>query len=76
MLNRADHVGMATAPQFVSITEASRRFGVPITWLKAEVEAGRIPSLRVGRRLLFNLESVEQALLDRAQQRADEAVSA
>ena len=66
MLIRADHIGMATPPQFISITEASRRFGVPLAWLKAEAQAGRIPSLRAGRRLLFNLEAVEQVLLERA----------
>ncbi len=65
-MNGADDLGMATARQFVSITEASRRFGVPLAWLKAEALAGRIPCLRVGRRLLFNVEAVERVLLERA----------
>jgi hypothetical protein len=35
-------------------------------WLKAEAEAGRIPCLRAGRRLLFNVEAVKAVLLERA----------
>ena len=68
MLNRAEYICMATAPQFISITEASRRFGVPLAWLKAEAQARRIPSLRAGRRLLFNPDAVERVLLERARQ--------
>lgn len=43
-----------------------KRFGLSINWLKAEAEAGRIPSFRAGRKLLFDPEAVEQSLLRRA----------
>lgn len=43
-----------------------RRFGLSIAWLKAEALAGRIPCFRAGRRLLFDVEAVEQSLLLRA----------
>ncbi len=36
--------------------------------MKAEAEAGRIPHLRIGRRLMFNLQAVRKALLERAEQ--------
>lgn len=36
-----------------------------MAWLKAEAEAGRIPSLKAGRQRLFNLDAVEQAHLQR-----------
>jgi hypothetical protein len=39
---------------------------LPAAWLRTEALAGRIPSLRVGRRLLFNPVAVEEALLKRA----------
>lgn len=39
---------------------------LPAVWLKDEALAGRIPALRVGRRLRFNAGAVEQALAERA----------
>lgn len=45
---------------------AARRLGVPATWLRAEVEAGRLPALRAGASLLFDVELVERELLARA----------
>jgi hypothetical protein len=43
-----------------------KRFGLSINWLRAEAEAGRIPCFRVGRKLLFDAEAVEQSFLHRA----------
>ncbi len=48
------------------LKRAAFRLGVPIKWLRDEAEAGRVPSLRVGRRVLVNLQTVEQILLERA----------
>ena len=53
-------------PSFVSITSAARCVGVPVAWLKAEAEGGRLPHLRVGRRLLFDLAAVEAELRSRS----------
>ena len=39
---------------------------VPATWLKAEAEAGRIPHLKAGARMLFHAPTVERILLERA----------
>ena len=62
---------MQTAPtateRFVPLRQSASRLGLPIAWLKSEAEAGRVPHLRVSRRLLFNLEAVEAVLLKRAE---------
>ena len=42
------------------------RLRLPREWLRAEAKAGRIPCLRVGRKLLFNPEAVEKSLAKRA----------
>jgi len=39
---------------------------VPVAWLKAEAEAGRIPCLRAGKVFLFDSDVVQQVLLERA----------
>ena len=51
---------------FISLQRLAQRLGLPAAWLKAEAEAGDIPSLRAGRRLVFNHEAVERALIERA----------
>ena len=46
----------------------AERLGVPVEWLRVEAEAGRIPHLKARWRLLFNPETVERVLLDRARE--------
>lgn len=46
------------------------RAGVPRGWLRAEAEAGRVPHLRAGERLLFRAALVERVLLARAADKA------
>jgi len=43
---------------------------VPVSWLLAEAEAGRIPALRAGRAWLCDPDAVEAELLTRARQAA------
>jgi excisionase family DNA binding protein len=50
----------------LSLTRLARRLGVPSSWLRQEADAGRIPCLRAGKRLLFNAQAVEEALLEKA----------
>jgi hypothetical protein len=57
---------MENAIQLVHLSGLAKRLRLPTAWLRAEAEAERIPSLRAGRRLLFNVEAVERVLLDRA----------
>lgn len=56
----------ATDELFLDLRRAAHILGVPMSWLRNEADAGRVPCLRAGRRLLFNLAAVKAALLERA----------
>ena len=59
--------GMNETPtDLVALPALARRLKIPAAWLKEETAAGRIPHLRAGRRLLFNVEAVKRCLLARA----------
>jgi hypothetical protein len=60
------NISMENTTSILNVLGLARRLGLPAAWLKAEAKAGRIPSLRAGRRLLFNPEAVERVLLERA----------
>lgn len=49
-----------------TVRELATKLRLPVGWLKTEAQASRIPHLQVGRKLLFNLRAVEQALSERA----------
>ena len=49
-------------PKLLPLHRLAARLRLPSAWLKAEAVAGRIPVLVVGRRWLFNLDAVEDAL--------------
>ena len=59
-------------PVLVGLSRLSAELRLPRNWLKQEAQAGRLPCLRVGRRLLFNRVAVEQVLADRAANPADQ----
>ncbi len=59
-------------PALVSLNRLAAELRLPWSWLKQEAQAGRLPCLRVGRRLFFNVAAVEQALADRAANPADQ----
>lgn len=61
---------------FLPVRQAAVRLGVPAAWLRAEANAGRVPHLRAGRRVLVNPRVVEQVLMDRARKAGAEEVSA
>lgn len=46
--------------------QLAQRLRLPVRWLRTEALAGRIPSLEIGRRILFNLDAVRAALAKRA----------
>ena len=62
---RYDTKTVEAAPTFLPLEPLAARLGVPIAWLKREADAGRIPFLSVGRRRLFNPDTVALALLRR-----------
>ena len=51
---------------FIPLEPLASKLGLPRNWLRAEADAGRIPCLKIGRRRLFNLETVRLILGGRA----------
>jgi hypothetical protein len=51
---------------FAPLQRTAARLGVPAAWLKCEAEAGRVPHIKAGRRILFHAATIEQALAERA----------
>ena len=58
--------GFQMTDGLVSLARAARLCGVTSAWLKAESEAGRFPSLHADRRLLFDANTIREALRQRA----------
>jgi len=52
---------------FLPVHRMANLAGVPEQWLRDEAKAGRIPSLVIGRRVLFNPALVQRALLTLAE---------
>jgi excisionase family DNA binding protein len=50
----------------VTLHQLAARLRLSREWLREEALAGRLPCLRVGRKLLFNLPAVERILAERA----------
>ena len=50
----------------LTLQRLAARLRLPREWLGDEALAGRLPCLRVGHKLLFNLSAVEQLLAERA----------
>jgi hypothetical protein len=57
-----------TPSQLVPLNVAARWLCVPLRWLRAEAEAGRIPCLRADNQILCDFEAVQAVLLERARQ--------
>ena len=51
---------------FVSLECLALTLGLPHAWLRDQADAGAIPFLRVGRRRLFNVAAVSEALTEHA----------
>jgi hypothetical protein len=51
---------------FASVERIAANLGIPESWLRDEVEAGRVPCLRAGKRILLSRDVVERTLLERA----------
>jgi hypothetical protein len=62
-----DNRGMILESRLLPVGPMARRLRVPVRWLRAEAEAGRIPHVQAERVLLFDPDTVEAVLLHRAQ---------
>lgn len=67
---------MHNIPDLCGIVRLSIRLGISRAWLKAEADAGRIPSLKAGAKRLFNPAAVERVLALRAAEGEREEVTA
>lgn len=61
---------------YVPLEVLAGELGLPLAWLRREVEAGRIPCIRAGRYLRFDVDQVREYLQRRAEHEAREAVPA
>lgn len=57
---------MESHQSFETLTELSSRTGLPESWLKSEALSGRLPFIKVSRRIMFPREHVDQVLVERA----------
>lgn len=74
-----DDSGMMSRTTFptdpLPLNKAARCLRVPAGWMRAEVEAGRLPALRAGRAILIHVPTVARLLAERAQQVAGEGAT-
>ena len=52
--------------RLLKLSEMARRLGVSVNWLRAEAERGALPHVKADRGLLFDCDTVEQLLRERA----------
>jgi hypothetical protein len=52
--------------QLLSLPALAEALKLPVSWIKAEADAGRIPHLKIEKRYRFNRETVVALLADRA----------
>lgn len=57
---------METIQQLKRVNAAAKLLRVPTAWLKAEVEAGRLPGFRAGRFWMVNTDCIGAILAERA----------
>jgi len=58
-------------PVLLALSSMARRLRVTAKWLRAEADAGRIPCVRGDGVYLFDPDTVERVLLERARKPAD-----
>ncbi len=61
---------MRVEAEFIPLRDAAEKLGVPMSFLRVEAIAGRVPVLRAGRRLLFNIVAVREAFVARGLQKS------
>jgi hypothetical protein len=69
LLNHAlceDEGMMIQQAKLLPVGPMARRLRVPAKWLREEAEAGRVPCLKADRAFLFDPETTEAVLLQRA----------
>ena len=62
-------------PDLVSVPGLAVRLRLPPRWIREAAKSKKIPSLRVGKKLLFNVDAVEHALAKLAAKEVDGRMS-
>ena len=62
-----------TQERFLNLKRTAGRLGVPVSYLRRESEADRVPYIVVGRQRMFSVEAVERAILERADKQGPSA---
>ena len=62
-------------PVLLTASGVASQLNLPISWVKSEARAGRLPHLKDRRQLRFKLQAVQQALLQRAAQEPADRVA-
>ena len=57
---------MDSPPKLLPLGSMAHQLRVTTKWLRNEAESGRVPYLKADRRLLFDPETIERLLLERA----------
>ena len=55
---------MKIQSKYISSSALASRLGLPRVWIVREAKNGSLPHIKAGRRLLFDPDAVEQALLE------------
>jgi excisionase family DNA binding protein len=58
------------AENFLTAEALAERLGVPESWVRTEERAGRIPSVRLGKHVRFNLSDIERVVTERQREGA------
>ena len=58
--------------RFVTLMDLSDRTGLPVAWLRAEADAGRLPFVQVGRSRMFLPEEIARTLRERGARAREE----
>ena len=58
---------MITQSKLLPVGPMARRLRVSVKWLREEAAAGRVPHLQADRAILFDPDTVERVLVERAQ---------
>ncbi|OXU15155.1 helix-turn-helix domain-containing protein [Sedimentisphaera salicampi] len=54
-----------------NINQIANELDLPLSWIKEQVEAGKIPCLRIGRKYKFELEAVKASLAETVAKRKE-----
>ena len=64
--SKRSHPALDDLDFLVTMPTLCQRLDLPVKWVRRETSAGRLPAIRIGRRICFNVEAIKDFLRDRA----------